>query len=124
MSDKFKGCDVCRIWQMAHPAGCQRPSPVKLVSDGSVEPPTGVTVTLNDTTRDLIAAETLGVFGATAMNIRQMVDFPSQFKVLAWLPSRREYAVWYWTRRSGLMCGTYFPETAFKPVWASYTKGN
>lgn len=27
---KFQGCDVCRIWNMAHPSGCQRPHPIKL----------------------------------------------------------------------------------------------
>lgn len=26
-------CDVCRVWGMTHPQGCQRPAPVALTPD-------------------------------------------------------------------------------------------
>lgn len=29
-------CDVCRIWRMPHPSGCQRPTPIKLYRDEPV----------------------------------------------------------------------------------------
>lgn len=30
-------CDVCRLWQMPHPQGCQRPEPIILIPDRSFD---------------------------------------------------------------------------------------